>query len=92
MIIYALHFNIPVIRSTQSKKEILMNEVVADHPVNGEANTLQLIDFMWSINQQVFLPIIHNKNFIYIKKIDFITGVDLRVSIKLANDTLYKNT
>ena len=32
------------------------------HPVNGEANTLQLIDFMWSINQQVFLPIIHKKN------------------------------
>ena len=32
------------------------------HPVKGEANTLQLIDFMWSINLQVFLPIIHNKN------------------------------
>ena len=35
------------------------------HPVNGEANTLQLIDFMWSINQQVFLPIIHNKNLLF---------------------------
>ena len=29
------------------------------HPVNGEANTLALIDFMWSINQQVFLPVIN---------------------------------
>ena len=32
------------------------------HPVNGEANTLQLIEFMWSINQQVFLPIINKKS------------------------------
>ena len=32
------------------------------HPVNGEANTLPLIDFMWSINKQVFLPIINKKN------------------------------
>ena len=35
------------------------------HPVNGEANTLQLIDFMWSINQQVFLPVIHKKNLLF---------------------------
>ena len=32
------------------------------YPVNGEVNTLQLIDYMWSINQQVFLPIINEKN------------------------------
>ena len=32
------------------------------HPVNGEVNTLQLINFLWSIDQQVFLPIIDRKN------------------------------
>ena len=35
------------------------------HPVNGEANTLELIDFIWSKNQQVFLPIIHKKNLLF---------------------------
>jgi len=35
------------------------------HPVNGEANTLQLIEFMWSINQQVFLPIINKKYLLF---------------------------
>ena len=37
------------------------------HPVNGEANTLQLIEFMWSINQQVFLPIINKKYLLFSK-------------------------
>jgi len=32
------------------------------YPANGEVNTLPLIDYMWSINQQVFLPVINNKN------------------------------
>ena len=35
------------------------------HPVNGETNTLQLIEFMWSINQQVFLPVINKKNLLF---------------------------
>ena len=35
------------------------------HPVNGEANTLALIDFMWSINQQVFLPVINKKKLLF---------------------------
>ena len=35
------------------------------HPVNGEANTLPLIDFMWSINQQVFLPVINKKKLLF---------------------------
>ena len=35
------------------------------HPVNGEANTLQLIDFMWSINQQIFLPMINKKKLLF---------------------------
>ena len=35
------------------------------HPVNGEANTLQLINFMWSINQQVYLPIINKKKLLF---------------------------
>ena len=35
------------------------------HPVNGEANTLQLINFMWSINLQVFLPIINKKSLLF---------------------------
>ena len=35
------------------------------HSVNGEANTLQLIDFMWSINQQIFLPMINKKKLLF---------------------------
>ncbi len=35
------------------------------HPVNGEVNTLQLINFLWSIDQQVFLPIIDRKNLLF---------------------------
>ena len=35
------------------------------YPVNGEANTLELIEFMWSINQQVFLPVINKKNLLF---------------------------
>ena len=35
------------------------------HPVNGEVNTFELINFMWSIDQQVFLPIIDKKNLLF---------------------------
>ena len=35
------------------------------HPVNGEVNTLQLTDFMWSINQQLFLPMINKKKLLF---------------------------
>ena len=35
------------------------------HPVNGEVNTLQLTDFMWSINQQIFLPMINKKKLLF---------------------------
>ena len=49
-------------RVIQSKWLHKHSNVGIYHPVNGEANTLKLIDFMWSINQQVFLPIINKKN------------------------------
>ena len=35
------------------------------HTVNGQANTQQLIDFMWSINQQIFLPMINKKKLLF---------------------------
>ena len=35
------------------------------HPVNGEVNALQLTDFMWSINQQIFLPMINKKKLLF---------------------------
>ena len=52
-------------RITRSKWIREYSNIGIYHPVNGEANTLQLINFMWSIGQQVFLPIIDKKNLLF---------------------------
>ena len=52
-------------RITRSKWIREYSNIGIYYPVNGEVNTLQLINFMWSTGQQVFLPIIDKKNLLF---------------------------